>query len=134
MAGRIPTSFLMTAAVVFLVFSASVANAKNCLTGGCHQKLTEVRYMHGPVAAEMANVKACEMCHVRSGSACTSSKGGSYKLKGQDMCSMCHAQGTGTQHSEAGVNAKCLSCHNPHGSDSSPHMLRSGRSDLIAKK
>ena len=98
--------------------------AKGCMNGGCHQELMDVKYMHGPVAAELAGVNACEMCHVPAGAKCSSKKGGSYKLKGKGLCATCHAKGTGTQHSDKQVESKCLKCHDPHGSDVSRHMLR----------
>ena len=106
------------------VATATKAEAKGCMNGGCHQELTEVKYMHGPVAAEMAGVNACEMCHVPAGARCSSSKGGSYKLKGKGLCAICHSAGTGTQHSDKTIASKCLNCHDPHGSDVSRHMLR----------
>lgn len=109
--------------VVFIVTAAKV-EAKGCMNGGCHQELTKVKYMHGPVAAEMAGVNACEMCHVPAGAKCTSSKGGSYKVKSKGLCATCHVKGTGTQHSDKEIEAKCLKCHDPHGSDVSRHMLR----------
>ena len=111
---------------LLVLFSASVASAKGCMTGSCHQSLTKVKYMHGPVAAEMAGVKACVMCHVPAGSTCSAKKGGKFKLKSKDLCQICHVKGTGSQHSSAGVAAKCLKCHSPHGSDNSPQMLRAG--------
>jgi hypothetical protein len=113
--------------LLFVVGSAATAakvEAKGCMNGGCHQELIRVKYMHGPVAAEMAGVNACEMCHVPAGAKCSSSKGGSYKLKGKGLCATCHSAGTGTQHSDKAIASKCLKCHDPHGSDVSRHMLR----------
>ena len=106
------------------VATASRVAAKGCMNGGCHQELTKVKYMHGPVAAELAGVNACEMCHVPAVSRCSSSKGGSYKLKGKGLCATCHVKGTGTQHSSKKIESKCLNCHDPHGSDVSRYMLR----------
>ncbi len=108
------------------VFPSSMAFAKGCMTGSCHQALTKVKYMHGPVAAEMAGVKACEMCHVSIGSKCTPAKAGKFALKNRTLCQICHSKGTGSQHSDAGIAEKCLKCHSPHGSDTSPLMLRPG--------
>lgn len=75
----------------------------------------------------MAGVKACEMCHVASGAKCSANKGGKFRLKSRELCAICHVKGTGTQHSEQEIEAKCLKCHDPHGSDISPQMLRAGR-------
>ena len=109
---------------VVSVATAARVEAKGCMNGGCHQELTRVKYMHGPVAAEMAGVNACEMCHIPAGARCSSGKGGSYKLKGKGLCATCHGKGTGTQHSDKEIESKCLSCHNPHGSDVSRYMLK----------
>ena len=111
--------------VLFYSFSSD-AQAKGCMAGGCHQKLTNVKYMHGPVAAEMAGVKACEICHVPVRSKCSSKKAGKFKLKSKGLCLTCHVKGTGSQHSSGAIAAKCLKCHSPHGSDSSSQMLRPG--------
>lgn len=120
--------FLCLALLVFLVSFAAVvvddAVAKGCMAGGCHQQLTQVKYMHGPVAAEMAGVKGCEMCHVLSGRQCSASRGGSYKVKIKGLCVTCHDKGAGTQHSAKEIESKCLKCHGPHGSDKSRYMLR----------
>ena len=119
--------FLCLLTVLFGIVSfagATKVAAKGCMNGGCHQELTKVKYMHGPVAAEMAGVNACEMCHVTTGAKCSSKKAGSYKLKGKGLCATCHASGTGTQHSAKEIESKCLNCHDPHGSDVSRHMLR----------
>lgn len=100
---------------------------QGCLSGSCHQDLTKVRYLHGPLAAEMAGAKACVMCHQPAGAKCTAGKGGSFTLKSENLCQTCHDRGTGTQHSQSHVEAKCLLCHDPHGSEISPQMLRAGR-------
>ena len=109
---------------VVSIAAASKVVAKGCMNGGCHQELIKVKYMHGPVAAELAGVNACEMCHVPAGAKCSSSKGGNYKIKSKGLCATCHVKGTGTQHSAKEIESKCLKCHDPHGSDVSRHMLR----------
>lgn len=96
--------------------------ASSCLTNGCHQDLTHLKYIHGPIGAEMAGAQGCIMCHLPTGAACTSTTAGHFKLKERDMCLTCHAKGTGNQHSNAKIN--CLQCHHPHGSKTSPFMLR----------
>ena len=100
---------------------------QGCLSGSCHQELTRPRYLHGPVAAEMAGAKACVICHEPAGPRCTAGKGGLFKLKSKALCLTCHGKGTGTQHSQGQVEAKCPSCHDPHGSETSPQLLRPGR-------
>jgi len=117
---------------LFLVVSAlaagelDAASGMGCLAGGCHQQLAATKYVHGPVAAEMAGVKACEMCHVPT-TKCSSSKGGKFSYKSRELCTICHNKGTGSQHSEKEIESKCLKCHDPHGSEVSRYMLRAGR-------
>ena len=121
--------FCLALTVFFVIFSVTVdeAIAKGCMNGGCHQGLTKVKYMHGPVAAEMAGANGCEMCHVSSGVKCSVGRGGSYNIKTKGLCVTCHAKGTGTRHSDKEIESKCLKCHYPHGSDISRHMLRANR-------
>ena len=106
----------------FLCFTGAGAQAGSCLDGGCHKELTTTRYLHGPVAAEMANVQGCIMCHIPQGRQCSTNMGGDFKLKGKGMCTTCHDKGTGSQHSSAATN--CLKCHAPHGSETNANMLR----------
>ena len=112
--------------VLLVVEVLAAAPGMGCLTGGCHQQLAATKYLHGPVAAEMAGVKACEMCHVSTSVKCSSSKGGKFSFKSRELCSICHSKGTGSQHSDKKISSKCLKCHDPHGSETSRYMLRSG--------
>jgi putative hemolysin len=105
-----------------------------CLNGACHQALTKTKYLHGPLAAEMAGAKACVMCHLPAGPPCTATTKGSFKLKGKEICQACHTKGTGTQHTQAEIESKCLKCHAPHGSDSSPQFLRADKATLLGRK
>jgi predicted CXXCH cytochrome family protein len=116
-------------AVIVGVFSGTgmALASQGCLSGTCHQSLTKFRYLHGPLAAEMAGVKACVVCHEPAGPECTVTKGGIFKLKSKTLCLTCHDKGTGTQHTQEQVAAKCLACHDPHGSDSNPQLLRAKR-------
>ena len=99
--------------------------AGTCLNGSCHQDLTKTKHLHGPVAAEAFRTGGCVMCHTPSDKKCTTNKPGKFTLKMKEMCLACHAKGTGTQHSTK--QGKCLSCHNPHGSNDSPYFLRKGK-------
>lgn len=124
MSGR----YLLCASLIFmgspLFLDPGAVMAKGCLTGGCHQQLTQVQYVHGPVAAEMAGVDGCVMCHLPSGPSCTAAGAGHFTLREKDLCLICHEKGVGTQHTESEVEDKCLTCHLPHGSEVSPQMLR----------
>ncbi len=110
------------------------AASPGCLNGTCHQALSKFKYLHGPVAAELAGGKACTMCHLFAGPACTATSKGSFILKGKDICLSCHTKGNGTQHSRAEVESKCLKCHAPHGSDTSRQFLRADKATLLKVK
>ena len=105
-----------------------------CLNGSCHQALTKSKYLHGPVAAEMAGREACTMCHLHAGPECTATKKGSYILRGKDICLICHGKGIGTQHSQVEIESKCLKCHAPHGSETSRQFLRADKATLLKMK
>jgi len=115
---------ILLSASLFPCFATGEAIAQGCMNGGCHQELLKSKYMHGPVAAEMAGINGCQMCHISSGSKCTPKRGGSYKTKAKGLCSTCHSKGTSTRHSDKEIESKCLKCHNPHGSNISRYMLR----------
>lgn len=110
------------------------AAGQGCLSGACHQALAKPRYLHGPVAAEMAGAKACVMCHLPAGPACTATAKGRFTLKGKEICQACHTKGTGTQHSKSEVEGKCLKCHAPHGSETSRQFLRADKGALLKMK
>lgn len=100
------------------------SEAASCLTGDCHKSLTAKKYLHGPIAAEMAGAQGCVTCHVPAGKPCSQGKKGAFKplSPASQMCKICHAQGTGTQHSTKKID--CLKCHDPHGSDKSSELKR----------
>lgn len=104
--------------------AAGGAAAAGCMAGGCHQGLTRFKYMHGPVAAELAGANGCAMCHEPAGAKCSVGRGGRYRLKGKGLCVACHAKGAGSQHSAKEIESKCLKCHHPHGSNVSQYLLR----------
>ena len=103
-----------------------VSASQSCLGLGCHLAISSLRYLHGPVAAEIAGAKGCEVCHVPTDNKCTSTRGGIFHPNFQYTCTTCHDKGTGTMHTQEKVESRCIMCHNPHGSDSSPQMLRTG--------
>ncbi len=106
--------------------AVSTARAGTCVAGDCHSSVVSAKYLHGPVAAEEAGVEGCITCHVPSGASCTATQGGEYAFKTKEdrLCLLCHERGTGSQHTRA--KSKCLSCHHPHGSESSFTLMRSG--------
>ncbi|PLX84936.1 MAG: hypothetical protein C0617_06220 [Desulfuromonas sp.] len=64
----------------------------------------------------------CRVCHEQAGPGCTKSTGGEFRLKSARLCQSCHGQEYATKHTA--VASDCLSCHDPHCSDSSPFRLR----------
>lgn len=106
------------------LLQGSAFAGQGCLSDACHHELIEVRYLHGPLAAEMAGNKGCEICHQPAGEKCTPTKAGSFRTTGKDICATCHGRVTGTWHAQADVESRCLECHDPHGSETSPQMLR----------
>ncbi|PLX49520.1 MAG: hypothetical protein C0613_07230 [Desulfobulbaceae bacterium] len=101
---------------------AAAGPPTGCLNGGCHADLTRMKHMHGPIGAELAGMPACVICHIPNGPGCTPQRKGLFQLKAKEMCVTCHTKGTGSLHANAAGN--CLQCHDPHGSNRSPYMLR----------
>jgi hypothetical protein len=122
-------SFCFGFAVILIcsLGNGNYAAAKGCMSGSCHQDFAGVKYMHGPIAAELAGAQGCVMCHKPAGTDCSQQHGGKFQLKKKGLCVVCHDKGTGTEHSQVQVDSKCLDCHSPHGSDLSPHLLREGK-------
>jgi predicted CXXCH cytochrome family protein len=83
--------------IVLPLFSIEAAAEGECLNVGCHAKMLEVKYVHGPVA-----VGDCGYCHTQTGKH-------SFRLSadGAGLCGICH---------DIKVKSNCGSCHDPHGS------------------
>lgn len=115
---------LLPTVFISALLSISQLQAGTCLTGGCHQALTEKKYIHGPIAAEQAGVTSCVTCHIPAGQKCSENKAGSFKplAPSVTMCQTCHAAGNDSLHTAE--NIECLDCHDPHGSDTSPVFER----------
>lgn len=89
----------------------------NCLTSGCHAKLSKMKFVHNPVAQGM-----CDACHSASDEAAHK-----FELEEEmpDLCVQCHdAVGQAiaedsdskSRHAPA-AEGQCGACHNPHSSD-----------------
>jgi len=118
-------SFLFLVSAISGLRGVSFSAGQGCLNGDCHREMIRARYLHGPVAAEMAGAKGCEICHRPIGDKCTPTKGGSFQTAVKNICTTCHGKGTGSQHTQAAVESRCIECHDPHGSETSPQLLRS---------
>ena len=128
MIAKFAFSFLAGVFVLFSGTGPSMAlQPRGCLSGSCHLNLTQTRYLHGPVAAEMAGGKGCVICHEPAGAKCTATKGGVFKLRSKALCLTCHDKGTSTTHSQEQVESKCPICHDPHGSEFSPQLLKAAQ-------
>ncbi len=125
MARGFSTALLLGASFLLLISSGGNAWAGACLDHGCHHSLTTRRYLHGPVAAEMAGAKGCIACHHPTSVACTPTKAGTFDSPAQGMCKLCHAHETDTEHTK--TYGHCLDCHAPHGSQTSPYLLRTAK-------
>ena len=60
---------------LFSFFLSSQIVAAGCLTDQCHQNLAATKYIHGPVAAELAGGMGCVACHVPAGKNAPPAKG-----------------------------------------------------------
>lgn len=111
--------------IISIFFLASFAFADSCIDGNCHKDIISTKFVHGPVAAEETGFQGCESCHVPTGAEC-GTVGGKFKLRAEkkNLCTMCHEMGTSTDHTNR--EGKCLSCHNPHGSEKGPTLMRAG--------
>lgn len=82
---------------------------ENCFENGCHARMRERRWLHGPVAAG-----ACESCHTLDGS---ESQHKFRQVRPPDeRCSHCHIpkETLGVRH-EPFAKHECVKCHSPHG-------------------
>lgn len=115
---------LIPTVLISVLLAVTQVEAGTCLTGGCHQALTEKKYLHGPIAAEQAGVTSCVTCHIPAGEECSESTPGSFKplAPAGTMCQTCHTAGNDSLHTAE--NIECLECHDPHGSDTSPVFER----------
>ena len=84
--------------------------APGCLASGCHQQLTQRRWVHAPAA-----VGACEGCHLPSGVEPADHRF-TPAVAPRDMCLHCHSPAAADEfiHEPYG-SASCVGCHDPHG-------------------
>lgn len=116
--------FFFTTVVLTAALGTVQSHAGTCLTGDCHRALTSKKYIHGPIAAELAGALGCETCHIPAGKKCSASQAGKFRPLSPPitMCQICHAKGNDTLHTAQETD--CLKCHDPHGSDTSPVFER----------
>ena len=99
---------------------AAIAAEKTCVE--CHKKVIAKRVVHSAVSQYARMEQGCEACHT----APHAKKKGELSLaaKVPELCYMCHDQGTFTKKNihPPVAGGDCLTCHNPHASDS-PRLL-----------
>ncbi len=98
-----------------------------CSTVGCHQQLTETKWVHAPAATG-----ACSMCHLAFG------QPGAHQFAIIDVngssCAACHAFDGAPPESihEPFALGACQDCHDPHGGDRKSLMIAQTTQDLCA--
>ena len=99
--------FFIAFALVLLSITVPAFADSGCLNDGCHKKMLDSMFVHGPVA-----VGECGDCHSQTGKH-------TFKLAaaGDALCADCH------DFKAKGVN--CTKCHDPHGSDRE-YQLKTG--------
>jgi predicted CXXCH cytochrome family protein len=116
------TLFLAVAALIVLGFSDNGISAQKeapenkvtCITAKCHATMKEVKYVHGPVAAD-----ECAVCHGESAKHTDDPKKHKFgEIKDvPSKCFECHDPFPKKKLTHTPVEeGECLACHSPHGS------------------
>ncbi len=97
-----------------------------CSTVGCHQQLTETKWVHAPAATG-----ACSACHLAFGQP-DAHQFALIDVNGSS-CAACHAfdDSSGSIHEPFALGA-CHDCHDPHGGDRKSLMIAQTTQDLCA--
>ncbi|HDZ84405.1 MAG TPA: hypothetical protein ENH45_04215, partial [Nitrospirae bacterium] len=85
-----------------------------CITSKCHATMKEVKYVHGPVAAD-----ECIVCHGESPKHAANPKKNKFaKIDNvQSKCFECHDPFPKKKFTHTPVEeGECIACHSPHGS------------------
>ncbi len=98
--------------------------ARTC-AGECHKEVVSHKVMHGPVLSD------CAACHIQTGDA--KDHVFTFIAPKEELCIRCHSL-PHEQSTHAPVrDGKCLSCHDPHGSDHPRALIADPRKDLCLK-
>jgi predicted CXXCH cytochrome family protein len=100
-----------------------------CITGDCHPKFRDGRFLHGPLKEE----GSCIKCHNPHGS----ENRNFLKYFGGDLCYSCHTDAErmigGIEYIHYPVKkGECTACHEPHKSDLEYHLKRKTIDGLCA--
>ncbi len=122
-ASKVSVFKVLVAALAAVLYFSAPSLAGSCLEGGCHGDIGGYKYLHGPLAMELAGAEGCVNCHQPAGAPCTAAKGGQYKFAETDekLCVICHDKSESPRH--VGVETGCVDCHSPHGSNDSQFFV-----------
>ena len=116
--------------VVVLVFAVPpLLAAEGCVTDKCHSGMGNAKFVHGPVG-----VGQCTVCHQNGNPKHPSKKvAADFKLpaEGKALCYLCH-QPNDTMPFVHGPIKKgnCISCHDPHQSNTEKQLTKETTSEL----
>jgi len=114
------TRILPFCCVVLILFAAVSAGAadKSCID--CHKKLTAKRMVHAAIGQFARMEQGCPSCHTAPHAAKKAEL--SLTVPVPDLCYQCHdkANFTKTNIHPPVAGGACLSCHDPHASDTAP--------------
>jgi len=125
---KVAVAILATVAFIVLV-GAVPLYAQTCVTSQCHAGMGEGKFVHGPVG-----VGQCVVCHTSGNPKHpTKSVTTDFKLQaeGKELCYLCHESMDDQKVVHAPIEmGDCVSCHDPHQSDTELMLTRKTTSDL----
>jgi predicted CXXCH cytochrome family protein len=98
---------------------------KDCTAGGCHSDVTSFPVLHGPL-----KVGGCSGCHSYRD---TAKHLFQRTRQGSNLCLFCHKLELGTFAHQPLKEKTCTECHNPHGGETSKHLLAKTTQALCEK-
>ena len=102
----------LSVAVLLAAWAVTASADSKCVSKECHAKITDNKFVHGPVGAY-----ECNQCHTQIGE---------HKFKmaadGAELCYLCHEVKNNKTHVHGPIaSGDCTGCHNPH---SSPYRFQ----------
>ena len=126
---RILFLLIIPLALGLVMAFAGPADAQSCVTAECHQNMGKAKFVHGPVG-----VGQCEVCHTRGNPKHpTKSAKGDFKFpaQGKALCYLCHEpKDTGLIVHGPIAKGDCVSCHDPHQSNTEKQLTKETTSQL----
>jgi predicted CXXCH cytochrome family protein len=108
-------NYLAALSLVFYLIAATTGAETTCETTACHPPAKWSKHLHSPVKEG-----ECSVCHEGNAAGHPQKGKKTFRLtsEGANLCTMCHQAFTGKKMMHSPVaGGKCLTCHNPHGSD-----------------